>query len=90
MDLESVEKINEFALDGIWPDRVILLNLPVDKVKERQVIADRIGSSDYKFFSQVQKAYLAIADANKDSYLVLDGEKEIRDNVSTALKWLSL
>lgn len=90
LDLESVEKINEFALDGIWPDRVILLNLPVDKVKERQVIADRIGSSDYKFFSQVQKAYLAIADANKDSYLVLDGEIEIRDNVSTALKWLSL
>ena len=90
LSLDTVQEINEFALDGIWPDRVILLNLPVDKVKDRQVIADRIGSSDFEFFSKVQDAYLSIADKNKDSYLVLDAEKEIGENVSIALRWIGL
>ena len=90
LSLDRVQEINEFALDGIWPNKVILLNLPVEKVKGRQVIADRIGSSDLEFFSKVQDAYLSIADNNKDSYLVLDAEKEIGENVSTALRWLGL
>ncbi len=90
LSLDTVQEINEFALDDIWPDRVILLNLPVDKVKDRQVIADRIGSSDFEFFSKVQDAYLSIADKNKDSYLVLDAEKEIGENVSIALRWIGL
>ena len=90
LSLDTVQEINEFALDGIWPDRVILLNLPVDKAKDRQVIADRIGSNDFEFFSKVQDAYLSIADKNKDSYLVLDAEKEIGENVSIALRWIGL
>ncbi len=90
LSLDRVQEINEFALDGIWPNKVILLNLPVEKVKGRQVIADRIGSSDLEFFTKVQDAYLSIADNNKDSYLVLDAEKEIGENVSTALRWLGL
>jgi len=90
LSLDRVQEINEFALDGIWPNKVILLNLPVGKVKGRQVIADRIGSSDLEFFTKVQDAYLSIADNNKDSYLVLDAEKEIGENVSTALRWLGL
>lgn len=90
LSMETVEEINEFALDGMWPDKVILLNLPVDKVKDRQVVADRIGSSDFDFFTKVQDAYLSLANSNEDSYLVLDGEKEIQDNVSVALEWLGL
>ena len=90
LDIKNVQEVNEFALAGIWPNKVILLNLPVDKVKDRQVIADRIGSSDFEFFSKVQEAYITIANENKDSYLVLDAEREISRNVSTTLDWLGL
>ena len=90
LDIKNVQEVNEFALAGIWPNKVILLNLPVDKVKDRQVIADRIGSSDFEFFSKVQEAYITIANENKDSYLVLDAEREISRNVSTTLEWLGL
>ena len=90
LDIKNVQEVNEFALAGIWPNKVILLNLPVDKVKDRQVIADRIGSSDFEFFSKVQEAYITIANENKDSYLVLDAEREISQNVSTTLEWLGL
>ena len=90
LDIKNVQEVNEFALAGIWPNKIILLNLPVDKVKDRQVIADRIGSSDFEFFSKVQEAYITIANENKDSYLVLDAEREISRNVSTTLEWLGL
>ena len=90
LDIKNVQEVNEFALAGIWPKKVVLLNLPVDKVKDRQVIADRIGSSDFEFFSKVQEAYITIANENKDSYLVLDAEIEISRNVSTTLEWLGL
>ena len=90
INIEEVCAVNRFALDGIWPDKVILLNLPVEKVKERQVVADRIGSSDIEFFNKVQNAYLKIANENKNSYLVLDAEQEINQNIETTLDWLEL
>ena len=31
LDIKNVQEVNEFALAGIWPNKVILLNLPVDK-----------------------------------------------------------
>jgi len=90
LNIKEVRDVNEFALDGIWPDKVILLNLPVEKVKDRQVVADRIGSSDIEFFNKVQNAYLKIANENKASYLILDAEEEINHNVEKALDWLGI
>ena len=90
LNIDEVRAVNKFALDGIWPDRVILLNLPVKKAKDRQVVADRIGSSDIEFFNKVQNAYLKIAETNKDSYLILDAEEEINQNIYTTLDWLGL
>ena len=90
LNIKEVREVNEFALDGIWPDKVILLNLPVERAKERQVVADRIGSSDIEFFNKVQNAYLKIANENRDSYLILNAEEEITHNVEKALDWLEL
>ena len=55
LGLQEVKMINDFGLDGVWPDKVLLLNLSIEKVKERQIVADRIGSSSLDFF---QKVYL--------------------------------
>ena len=82
--------INDFGLDGVWPDKVLLLNLSIEKVKERQIDADRIGSSSLDFFQKVQDAYLKLAEENGDSYLVLDGEEEISKNINLTLAWLGL
>ena len=82
--------INDFGLDGVWPDKVLLLNLSIEKVRERQIVADRIGSSSLDFFQKVQDAYLKLAEENGDSYLVLDGEEEISKNINLTLTWLGL
>ena len=90
LGLQEVKMINDFGLDGVWPDKVLLLNLSIEKVKERQIVADRIGSSSLDFFQKVQDAYLKLAEENGDSYLVLDGEEEISKNINLALAWLGL
>ena len=90
LGLQEVKMINDFGLDGVWPDKVLLLDLSIEKVKERQVVADRIGSSSLDFFQKVQDAYLKLAEENGDSYLVLDGEEEISKNINLTLAWLGL
>ena len=90
LGLKEVKMINDFGLDGVWPDKVLLLNLSLEKVKERQIVADRIGSSGLDFFQRVQDAYLKLAEENGDSYLVLDGEEEISKNINLTLTWLGL
>ena len=90
LGLEEVKMINDFGLDGVWPDKVLLLNLSIEKVRERQIVADRIGSSSLDFFQKVQDAYLKLAEENRDSYLVLDGEEEISKNIDLTLTWLGL
>ena len=90
LGLQEVKLINDFGLDGVWPDKVLLLNLSIEKVKERQIVADRIGSSSLDFFQKVQDAYLKLAEENGDSYLVLDGEEEVSKNINLTLAWLGL
>ncbi len=90
LGLKEVKMINDFGLDGVWPDKVLLLDLSIEKVKERQIVADRIGSSSLDFFQKVQDAYLKLAEENGDSYLVLDGEEEISKNINLTLAWLGL
>ena len=90
LGLKEVKMINDFGLDGVWPDKVLLLNLSIEKVRERQIVADRIGSSSLDFFQKVQDAYLKLAEENGDSYLVLDGEEEISKNINLTLAWLGL
>ena len=90
LGLQEVKMINDFGLDGVWPDKVLLLDLSIEKVKERQIVADRIGSSSLDFFQKVQDAYLKLAEENGDSYLVLDGEEEISKNINLTLAWLGL
>ena len=90
LGLKEVKMINDFGLDGVWPDKVLLLNLSIEKVKERQIVADRIGSSGLDFFQRVQDAYLKLAEENGDSYLVIDGEEEIGKNINLTLSWLGL
>lgn len=63
-----------WVLDGVQPDRTLLLDLPVQHGRAR--IAgrddDRIESEQDGFFERVRAAYLARAQAEPDRYRVLD------------------
>ena len=94
LDAGEVRGISEWATDGLVPDLTILLDL--DPVLGRARIAggkyDRLEEEKDDFHGRVRAAYLAIAGAEPERFLVLDAtrerddlEQEIRARVSALL-----
>lgn len=94
LPIDMVRQVNDWALDGIWPDLVILLEVPHDHAMERLQSRqlDRFESEDDVFFERVARGFRAMAEADPEHWLVVDGRGEpeaiataVQDGVSTRL-----
>ncbi len=63
LGIERVLKINEEAVDGIWPDLVIWLDTDLEAAlaRTRDDSGDKFERMDKKFFEKVRKGYLEVA-----------------------------
>ena len=76
LDLAALRAINDWALDGLWPDRVILLDAPSD------VLAGRISGRDLDrfelagddFHARVAEGFREMAAADPDRWTVVDAD----------------
>lgn len=72
--LEELRDLSRFALDGHWPDVVVLLDLDVDVASER--IADRpldrFEREGDAFARRLRQTFLELADAEPDRWVVVD------------------
>ena len=95
LDAEEVRFLSTWATEGLLPDLTVLLDL--DPVVGRARIAggryDRLEEEVDEFHIRVREAYLALAAAEPERFLVLDAtrdrddlEAEIRDRVSALLE----
>tara|TARA_B100000497_G_scaffold42498_1_gene49423 strand:+ start:6014 stop:6622 length:609 start_codon:yes stop_codon:yes gene_type:complete len=87
---QKVHDLNDFAISGFWPQKVILLDIDPELSLSRQKIADRMGSNQISFYKKVREGYLQLAEEFGDKFLVINAEnsqQEIFDEVS---KWLNL
>ena len=50
LGFEKIYNINDIAINGYWPEKVILLDIDPEISLRRQKVNDRIGSSDIDFF----------------------------------------
>jgi dTMP kinase len=83
LGIEWVAEVNAFATSGLAPDLTILCDLPVERGMER-VAHRRQGGGDFNRFDQeartfyeaVRAAYLEIAAADPDRFVVLDADRE--------------
>ncbi len=95
LDVDAIRAVNEIATGGLFPDLVVLLDIPVEdglarkKSKER----DRFESESLAFHARVRRGYLDMARADPERWLVVDGrlprkviEKTIWERVSVLLK----
>ena len=75
LDTEAIRDVNDIATDGISPDLIVLLDMPVEaglsrkKSRER----DRFESESLAFHSRVRRGYLDLAKADPRRWLVVDG-----------------
>ena len=51
---KQVYDLNDFAINGFWPEKVILLDIDPKISLSRQKVADRIGSDQVSFFNKLE------------------------------------
>jgi dTMP kinase len=77
LDLEEVRRLSEWATHGLWPDLVILLEVPADEsLARRQAIGhapDRLEAEDAAFHQRVSEGFRVLAAADPDRWRVVDG-----------------
>lgn len=75
LDPDVVGTLNRWATDGLVPDVVVLLDVPVDVARARvaDVAPDRLESEDAGFHERVRAGFHAQAAADPDRWVVVDG-----------------
>jgi dTMP kinase len=76
MDLDVINAINSFAVDGCRPDVTILLDMPVPaaaaRLSGRQGKADRLDAESISFMQRVRDGYLKAAAREPRRFVVVD------------------
>lgn len=85
LGLEAVRSINDHALRGRWPDVVVLLDLDPDRGRQRlgdQL--DRLERAGADFHARVRQAFLDLAAADAERWLVIDATRP-RGEITSAI-----
>lgn len=78
----TIETLAELALDGLEPDVTLLLDAPVEVGIARAAQRgdkDRFEQEDYAFFERVRAAYLSIAHACPERFVVIDASGPVEE-----------
>jgi len=75
VELDIVRRINDWALGGMWPDLVLLIDVPahilVERMQERDL--DRFEQADDEFHGRVRAGFAEMAAADPKHWLLIDG-----------------
>ncbi|GIH65758.1 dTMP kinase [Microbispora siamensis] len=80
LDPEDVARINRWATGGLVPDLTVLIDVPPAVGLRRMASpADRIEAEPLEFHERVRREFRALAAADPDRYLVVDGTLDQRE-----------
>ncbi|MCJ7726814.1 MAG: dTMP kinase, partial [Acidimicrobiia bacterium] len=85
LGIESVRRVNEAGLQGVWPDKVLLLDVDPAAGLEREDAADRISVEGVALQAKVAEAYARLAAEDPDRFEVIDASRPIDQVVAEAL-----
>lgn len=89
LDVDIVRAVSGWAAAGLWPDVVVLLHVPEEVALERIGGArDRIEAAGVDFHRRVSDGFLAQAEDEPDTWVVVDGTgtvDEVHDRVLDAV-----
>jgi dTMP kinase len=88
LDLESLDRLYEVAVDGFHPDLTIILDLPVEtglaRAAARRGTETRYESLPRDFHERVRQGFLEIAKNEPKRCAVVDASKDI-DGIAQAI-----
>ena len=85
IDAATVRSLNDYATSGLKPHLTILLDLPVADGLARQQKTDRMSSEKAAFHEAVREAYLSLAEAEPDRFVVIDAGLDLDEVVRQAV-----
>jgi dTMP kinase len=81
LDPRLLQRLNRLATKGLRPDLIFLLDLPVEEGLARQGRAgndrDAIGRETVAFHERVRRGYLALSEAERRRWTVLDARRPL-------------
>ena len=84
LGVDQVRAVNEAGLQGVWPDKVVLLRIDADAGLRRQEDEDRIGAEGIAFHQAVAAAYDKLAVDEPDRFVVVDASADLDEVVAAA------
>lgn len=90
LGLEDVRRLNDIAIGGLWPGRVVLLRLTTGDGLARQAVDDRIGGEETSFHEAVADGFVSLAAAEPERFIVVDASRPISVVVNDAVERLGL
>lgn len=89
LDPEEVRLVSEWATEGLRPDLTILLDLDAQAARDRLDVArtryDRLEAEASDFHDRVRSAYLELAAAEPERFLVVDATLAV-DDIASAIR----
>lgn len=74
INLDVIQGVNNIATQGLFPDLIVLLDIPAEVGLARRNLArlDRFEGEEMAFHQRVREGYLKIASADPQRWLVID------------------
>lgn len=85
LGIDAVRSLNDWALDGLWPDLVILLDCD-PAASHRRGAADRLESEAASFHESVRRTFLELAASESDRWTVIDASQSIAEVSTLVMK----
>ncbi|HIE58510.1 MAG TPA: dTMP kinase [Persephonella sp.] len=77
LDINLIKTLNDIATDGVYPDIVFLIDIPVEVSLQRLGNKkDRIEKEGIDFHKRLRNGFLKIAEENKELFYIIDGTKK--------------
>ncbi len=91
LELDLIRQISDWAVDGRWPDLVILIDVPFEMLSERMSSRDldRFEQADDAFHARVRVGFAEMAAADPDRWVIIDGT-ETKDVVAHNIRTVTL
>ncbi|GBL21252.1 thymidylate kinase [Acidimicrobiaceae bacterium] len=74
-DLTELKRLNNWAINNLWPDLVIYIDVPIEvlleRLKKREL--DRFEREDRTFFERIDAGFRSMAASDPQHWLIVDG-----------------
>ena len=87
LPVSEVAQLSTWATEDLWPDLVILLDLPGDVASQRRgASADRFESEGEEFHRRVRQGYRQLASEDPLRWRVIDGSGTVEEVAAQVLR----